>query len=367
MDNNFMRIALELAERAQGRTSPNPLVGAVVVKDGRVIGQGYHTMAGAPHAEIVALEEAGDDARGATVYVNLEPCCHRGRTGPCTQALLSAGVSRVVVAMGDPNPLVSGEGLRQLREGGVEVITGVLEEEAIALNEVFIKFITTKRPFVVSKAAMSIDGKIATYTGQSQWITGAAARAYGHQLRDRYDAILVGRGTVLADNPSLTTRLEHGVGRDPVRIILDSGANTSPEAKVISLDSPAPTIIAATTSANSRKISSLERAGAQVLITNEGSRVELYSLMRKLAGMNITSVLIEGGAQVHGAAFEARIVDKVVWFIAPRIIGGDNAPGPVGGQGSNYLAETPYLDQEKITRLGDDICIESRVTYPSNA
>ena len=363
MDEHYMRMALDLAQKALGRTSPNPMVGAVVVKDGRVVGRGYHAKAGAPHAETAALQEAGEEARGATVYVTLEPCCYHGCTGPCAEALLDAGVSRVVAAMGDPNPLVCGGGFRRLGEAGVEVTVGVLEEEARVLNEVFIKYITTKTPFVVAKAAMSLDGKIATTTGQSQWITGTAARSFGHHLRDRYDAIMVGRGTVLADNPSLTTRLEHGEGRDAVRVILDSGANISPEAKVLNLDSPAPTVIAATSRADSRKLARLERAGARVVIVNDGPRVEMFSLMRKLGGMNITSVLIEGGAEVHASAFEARIVDKVFWFIAPRIIGGGGAPGPVGGQGVGYLAETPRLENESVARLGEDICVEGRVTY----
>ena len=362
-DSDYMRMALDLAQQAEGRTSPNPLVGAVVVRDGQVVGRGYHTRAGAPHAETAALQDAGEAARGATLYVNLEPCCHHGCTGPCTEALLEAGVSRVVAAMGDPNPLVCGGGFQCLRAAGVEVTVGVLEAEARELNEVFLKYITTKRPFVVAKAAMSLDGKIATATGQSQWITGDAARAYGHQLRNRYDAILVGRGTVLADNPSLTTRLADGAGRDAVRVILDSGANISPEARVLNLDSPAPTIIAATTRAESRKLTLLERAGARVLITNDGPRVELFALMRKLGEMSITSVLLEGGAAVHAAAFEARLVDKVFWFIAPRIIGGANAPGPVGGEGVSYLAETPRLEQVRLTRLEQDFCVEGRVNY----
>jgi len=212
MDSHYMQMALNLAAGARGRTSPNPMVGAVVVKDGRVIGSGYHLRAGAPHAELHALNEAGAAARGATLYVTLEPCCHHGRTGPCTEAVIGAGVAKVVVAMTDPNPRVSGGGIRKLRQAGIEVVLGVLEDEARRLNEVFIKYITTGRPFVVAKAAMSLDGKIATRSGKSQWITGPGARARGHRLRDWYDAVLVGIGTVLADNPSLTTRLPAGGG-----------------------------------------------------------------------------------------------------------------------------------------------------------
>jgi diaminohydroxyphosphoribosylaminopyrimidine deaminase/5-amino-6-(5-phosphoribosylamino)uracil reductase len=338
-------------------------VGAVIVRDGSVVGQGYHAKAGDPHAEIVALKDAGDKALGATVYVTLEPCCFRGRTGPCTEALLEAGVARVVAAMADPNPLVSGKGFRQLRERGVEVTVGVLEEEARRLNEVFIKYVTTGLPFVVAKVAMSLDGKIATSLGHSQWITGPEARAYVHVLRDRYDGIMVGRGTLEADNPSLTTRLEQGEGKDPIRIVLDSGANTPTEANVLTIDSPASAIIAVTASADRRKREALEKAGAKVLVVNEGAQIDLARLMKLLGEMGITSLLLEGGAQVHGSAFAAGIVDKVDWFIAPRIIGGITAPGPIGGKGFGLLADTPRLEGETVTRFGGDICIEGSVLH----
>ncbi|MCL6635390.1 MAG: bifunctional diaminohydroxyphosphoribosylaminopyrimidine deaminase/5-amino-6-(5-phosphoribosylamino)uracil reductase RibD, partial [Peptococcaceae bacterium] len=333
MDRHYMRMALELAGRARGRTSPNPMVGAVVVKDGKVVGSGYHLRAGTPHAEVHALNEAGEKARGATLYVTLEPCCHYGRTGPCSEAVIGAGIARVVVAMTDPNPKVAGGGIKRLREAGIEVTLGVLEEEARELNEVFIKYITTGRPFVVAKAAMSLDGKIATRSGRSKWITGPEARAYGHQLRDWYDAIMVGIGTVLADDPSLTARLPGGKGRDPVRVILDSRARIPLNAGVLTRRSGAPTIIAATAAAPQAKLAALRRAGARVLVVNDGPRVDLAGLMKLLAEQEITSVLIEGGSGVHGSALAAGIVDKVAWFIAPRIIGGREAPGPVGGEG----------------------------------
>lgn len=353
-----MKMALELASRARGRTSPNPMVGAVLVKDNRVIGQGYHARAGEPHAEVLALAEAGDEARGATLYVTLEPCCHHGRTGPCAEAVLSAGVSRVVAAMADPNPLVAGGGFRLLREAGVDVVSEVMEEEARELNEVFLKHVTTGLPFVVAKAAMSLDGKIATRTGQSKWITGPQARAYGHCLRNWYDAILVGIGTVRADNPSLTTRLPDGTGRDPVRIILDSAANTLPTANVLAGCGQVPVIIATTAGAAPEKAAALQQAGAEVLVVNEGPQVDLTVLMKLLGKRNITSVLIEGGAAVHGSAFAAKIVDKAVWFIAPKIIGGREAPGPVGGLGIGDLSGAALLERTKISRLGPDICIE---------
>lgn len=357
-----MQMALDLARRAMGRTSPNPMVGAVVVKDGRVVGQGYHARAGTPHAEINALQEAGAQAAGATLYVTLEPCCHHGRTGPCTEAVLAAGVSRVVAAMTDPNPLVAGRGLERLREAGVEVTVGVMEEEARQLNEVFIKYITTRRPFVVLKAAMSLDGKIATRTGESRWITGREARLEVHRLRDRYDAILVGVNTVLLDNPSLTTRLPEGEGKDPVRIIVDSRARTPPQARVITQSSPAPTIIAVTPDAPEENLRRLEGAGAKILIVpGSGPRVDLAALMAELGRREITSVLIEGGAEIHASALEARIVDKVIWFIAPQIIGGRQAPGPVGGEGPARLAEAVELKEVSVDRYGPDICVQGYV------
>lgn len=358
-----MKMALELAARARGRTSPNPMVGAVVVKDNRIVGQGYHARAGTPHAEVLALAEAGNEARGATLYVTLEPCCHHGRTGPCAEAVIAAGVAKVFIAMLDPNPLVSGGGIRRLKEAGVEVVTGIMEEEALELNEVFIKYITTGLPLVVAKAAMSLDGKIATHTGKSKWITGPEARAYGHCLRDWYDAILVGIGTVRADNPSLTARPATGKGRDPVRIILDSMANTPFDANVLTQHSGAPTIIATTAGASPERLEALRQAGAEVLVVNEGPRVELAKLVRILGKQEITSLLIEGGAGVHGSALAAGIVDKVVWFIAPKIIGGQEAPGPVGGRGAGDLSEAAELERVKVSRMGPDFCIEGYLNY----
>jgi len=358
MDRHYMQMALELAASARGRTSPNPMVGAVVIKDENVIGRGCHLRAGTPHAEVHALNEAGEEAKGATLYVTLEPCCHHGRTGPCAEAVIKAGISRVVVAMDDPNPLVAGGGIKRLREAGIEVTQGVLEEEARELNEVFIKYITTRRPFVVAKAAMSLDGKIATRSGKSRWITGSEARGYGHQMRDWYDAILVGIGTVLADDPSLTARLPGGRGRDPVRIILDSQARTPLEARVLTQQSEAPTIIAVTSGAPPGRLEALRQAGAEVLVVNSGLRIELVEMMKTLGEKEITSVLIEGGAGVHGSAITAGIVDKAAWFIAPKIIGGREAPGPVGGQGVDDPSEAAELERLRVSRLGPDLYVE---------
>lgn len=363
MDQRYMKLALKLAARARGRTSPNPLVGAVIVKDGNIVGRGFHQKAGTPHAEIHALKEAGPEARGATLYVTLEPCCHYGRTGPCSEAVIQAGIARTVVAMADPNPLVAGKGLKRLEDAGISVTLGVMEEEARKLNEVFLKYIETRLPFVVAKAAVSLDGKIATRSGKSRWITGPEARAYGHRLRDRYDAILVGIGTILADDPLLTARLPGRRSRDPVRIVLDSRGRTPPDARVLNQQSGAPAIIAVTEEAPLERLAALRDAGAEIVVVNEGPRIDLLALMKLLGAREITSVLIEGGAAVHGSALEAGIVDKAVWFIAPKIIGGSEAPGPVGGFGVDDPNDAAQLDRLKVRRLGKDFCLEGYFKY----
>jgi len=361
-DEAFIRRTLKLAARAQGLTSPNPLVGAVVVRDGRVVGEGYHRRAGLPHAEIEALQAAGEAARGATLYVNLEPCCHTGRTGPCTEAIIAAGVKRVVAAMVDPNPLVAGKGIARLREAGIEVAVGVLEEEARRLNEAFIKYVTARRPFVILKTAMSLDGKIATVTGESRWITGEAAREYVHQLRNTCDAVLVGIGTVLKDDPSLTTRLPEG-GRDPVRVILDSSARLPLAARVLNQDSEAPTLVATTEVAPAERLAALRQAGAEVLVCGRGPQVNLDLLLAELATREIVSVLVEGGSTVNASFLLQGLVDKVVWFIAPRIIGGREALGPVGGSGIRHLARAIRLTETVVKQLGADLCVEGYPVY----
>ncbi|MEW6425681.1 MAG: bifunctional diaminohydroxyphosphoribosylaminopyrimidine deaminase/5-amino-6-(5-phosphoribosylamino)uracil reductase RibD [Bacillota bacterium] len=364
MDEHYMRLALELAKKAEGYTSPNPMVGAVIVNDGKIVGRGYHSRAGSAHAEIVALNEAGEKARGATLYVSLEPCCHYGRTGPCVEAIIAAKIKKVVVAMVDPNPLVAGKGLALLKRAGIAVAAGVLEEEARRLNEVFVKYITTGLPFVVLKAAVSLDGKIATRLGESQWITSDEARLSGHRLRHRYDAILVGVNTVIIDNPSLTTRLPEEGGKDPVRVIVDSWARTPLDAKVMARSSAAPVLVAVTEKAPEERITALKEAGAEVLVVPaEKGRVNLQVLMKELAKREITSVLIEGGAEVHASALSAGIVDKVVWFIAPKIIGGREAPGPVGGRGAGRLAEAILLRDLRLQRCGEDIRVEGYIVH----
>ncbi len=362
MDKHYMQRALELAAKAKGRTSPNPMVGAVVVRDGEVVGQGYHARAGTPHAEVVALKQAGDKARGATLYVTLEPCCHYGRTGPCTEAVIQAGVKRVVVAATDPNPLVSGKGIKVLREAGLEVISGVMDNESRQLNEVFNKYITSKLPFVVVKVAMTMDGKIATAAGESQWITCTESRRETHRLRDQYDAILVGIGTVLADDPSLTTRLPDKEGRDPVRIVLDGQARTPPRCKMLNQHSPAPTYIIVSNSAPPGNIKELEAAGARVIpLKSDQNGIKLTELLKWLGEKQISSLLVEGGSSVHGSFLAEGLVDKVAWFVAPKIIGGYDAPGPVGGKGVKSLKDALLLEQIDVSMCGRDLFIQGYV------
>ncbi len=356
MDEQYMRQALRIAQYAAGRTSPNPLVGAVIVNQGRVVGEGWHKKAGTPHAEIHALHQAGTLAEGATVYVTLEPCSHFGRTGPCTEALIKAGVKKVAVAMTDPNPLVAGQGLSKLRAAGIEVVEGMLAAEAAKLNEAFIKWISCKLPFVALKTAMSLDGKIATYSGNSQWITGPAARRRVHEYRDSYDAIMVGIGTVLADDPQLTTRLAEG-GKNPIRIIVDSHGRIPLTAKVIT-DKAAPTIVAVTGQASEDKIGMLQKAGAEVLVVSEDQgKVNLRELLKALATKDITSILLEGGACLNASMIANKLIDKVYWFIAPKIIGGTQALGPIGGQGVSLLQDAALLEDLSYELLDDDMLL----------
>lgn len=361
---HYMRLALELAARARGRTAPNPLVGAVVVKDGKIIGQGYHQKAGTPHAEVHALREAGTKARGSTMYVTLEPCSHYGRTPPCSKAVIEAGLAEVYVAMQDPNPKVAGRGIQQLRAAGIKVEVGLLSEEARRLNEIFIKYITTKRPFVLLKTAMTLDGKIAARTGHARWITGPEARNTVHQIRDEYDAILVGVNTVIADDPELTCRLPGGEGHDPVRLILDSRARMPLNARALQFDSPAPTIIVTTDLAPEENLTGLKAAGAEVItVPCLGGRVDLPELLAELGRREISSLLVEGGAEVSAAFLSGALVDKVLWFIAPKIVGGRDAPGPVGGIGRERMDEALVLRDITWGQAGSDIYVEGYPDY----
>ena len=356
-----MRMALTLASRARGRTSPNPLVGAVVVKEGRVVGKGYHRKAGTPHAEVHALADAGNEACGADLYLNLEPCSHYGRTPPCADAIIAHKLKRVFVGMGDPNPLVNGRGLEKLRAAGISVQSDILEDECRKLNEIFITYMTAKRPFVFLKSAAGLDGRIAAETGDSKWISNEKSRHYVHQIRDRVDGILVGIGTVSQDNPSLTTRLPNGRGKDPARIIVDSRLSISPSAQVFTLDSKAPTIVATTEDAPSEKIKTLEALGAQVIVVPSRNQVDLCLLMQELAKREITSVLIEGGSRINTAALESGIVDKVLFFYAPRLIGGSKAPLLFGGKGVSSVKDAIELYDIRTRRFGDDVMVEGYV------
>lgn len=352
-----MWLTLDLAKKAIGKTSPNPLVGAVVVKEGEVIGTGYHKKAGDPHAEVYALEEAGENARGATLYINLEPCSHFGRTPPCVEKIISAGIKKVVASHEDPNPKVAGKGFEILKKAGIMVKTGVLEKEAKKLNEGFIKYITAGVPFVTLKAAITLDGKIATKTGASRWITGEKSRGAVHGLRNMSDAILTGIGTVIADDPQLTTRLDEG-GRDPIRIIVDSKARTPLEAKILHLDSPAPTIIAVTEKANSENIKKLREIGAEVLVIPEKSgQVDLIALLKELGNREILNLVVEAGGTLGYSLFAEGLVDKIYCFVAPLIFGGKDAPSFIGGEGIESVSDAWSLEDIEIKRYEEDILL----------
>jgi diaminohydroxyphosphoribosylaminopyrimidine deaminase/5-amino-6-(5-phosphoribosylamino)uracil reductase len=355
----FMQRALTLAQQGKGRTSPNPLVGAVIVNAGKIVGEGYHQEVGGPHAEIHALQSANEKAAGGTLYVNLEPCCHWGRTPPCTDALIQAGIAHVYAAHLDPNPKVAGKGIQQLEQAGIKVTVGLLAEAAEKLNEIYIKYVKTGYPFVILKMAMSLDGKIATSTGESQWITSPASRERTHEIRDEVDAILVGIGTITSDNPALTTRLPHKQGTDATRIVLDSRGRTPTSAKIFNPESEAGVVIAVTPQTSTNNIAILEKAGAEVIVTpaKEGW-VCFKTFMETLGARGITSVLVEGGGKVNASALASGVVDKAMCFVAPKFIGGNQAPGVLDGEGIARLADAQQLERWTITELGSDILIE---------
>ncbi|MHB8843870.1 MAG: bifunctional diaminohydroxyphosphoribosylaminopyrimidine deaminase/5-amino-6-(5-phosphoribosylamino)uracil reductase RibD [Nitrospirota bacterium] len=357
IDEKYMRQALRLAGKAAGRTSPNPMVGAVVVKSGRVIASGWHRKAGGPHAEAIALAKAGAAAKGATLYVTLEPCSHTNkRTPPCSPLVIRSGVKRVVIAMIDPNPRVSGGGVRAIRKAGIEVVTGVLGSEARRLNEAFIKHVTKKVPFVTLKIAQTLDGKIATSAGESKWITGEEARREGHRLRNSHDAILVGINTVLKDDPSLTARVPGG--RDPLRIVLDSRLRIPLTAKVLAQRSMAGTVVATLEGAPRSRVNKVRAAGAEVLfVKNDKGRIDLRDLMRRLGKRDIMSILLEGGAEVHAAALKAGIVDRVVLFIAPMLMTGKDSLCSIGGLSPAKLRHALRLHNVTAHFVGHDIMV----------
>ena len=349
-DVDYMRRALALAEN--GFTSPNPMVGAVIVKDGRIVGEGFHRRAGMPHAEVEALKKAGKKARGATMYVTLEPCCHWGRTPPCTDTVISARISKVVAAMRDPNPVVAGKGFSALRKAGVKVKVGVLSKEAEKLNEAYIKRMKTGKPFVILKAALSADGKIATKTGDSRWISSEESRRMVHILRSRVDAVVVGAGTVIADNPRLTSRIRGG--RNPLRVVVDDKLRSLLNARVFA---GGKAIVATTSKANAIKRRALEKKGVRVLVLGK-NEVDLRKLSRALGRLGATSILIEGGGTLNASALEQKIADKIMFFIAPKIIGGRDAKTPVEGAGVARVEKAMRIKDITTTRVGDDILIE---------
>ncbi len=358
-ENDFMHRAIELAQRGCGWVAPNPMVGAVLVKDGRVIGQGWHRKFGGLHAEREALASCTESPQGATMYVTLEPCCHHGKQPPCVDAILQAGIAHVAVGSVDPNPLVKGKGIRMLREHGVRVTEHVLQEECDRLNEVFFHYIRTGLPFVVMKYAMTMDGKIAAYTGASKWITGEEARMHVQQQRHRYRAIMVGTGTVQADDPLLTCRIKDG--KNPVRILCDSGLRIPLDARVIATAREIPTILA-TCNYDKKKAAAYEQAGCYILRTaSQNGQVDLQDLMRQLGDGGIDSVLLEGGGTLNWSAMKNGIVNKVQAYIAPKLLGGREAKTPAEGQGFSSLEEAVRLKNSKIIRLGADILMESEV------
>lgn len=354
----YMRMALDLAAKGAGYVSPNPMVGAVVVKDDRMVGCGYHQAVGGPHAEVNAIDDAGDMARGATIYVTLEPCNHHGRTPPCTQKILDAGIRRVVAAMADPNPHVTGSGNAYLQSRGIDVTCGVCEAEAVRLNESFIKYIHSHHPFVVLKMAATLDGRIATRTGDARWVTGPQARAFVHQMRHEMDAIMVGLGTALADDPELTARLEKGRGVDPVRVVLDTCLKLPPTARMLNPSSGSHTLVVCGPDAPAQNKNRLKEKGARLLeVPLKEGRIDLKVLVEQLGAKGITSLLVEGGAQVAGSALQSGIVDKVHFFYAPKILGGDDGIPLIGGQGPEKMKDCIPLRSTSVGRVGEDILV----------
>jgi len=359
-DEAYLERALGLAERGRGLTSPNPLVGAVVVAEGRILGQGFHEGSGRPHAEIVALEEAGEGARGATLYTTLEPCDHFGRTPPCTRAIARGGVARVVSAMGDPNPVVDGRGFAALEAAGIEVRTGVLAHDAMRLNEAYMKHVRTGLPFVTWKMAASLDGKVASRDGTSRWITGEAARADVHRLRAAADAIVVGAGTALVDDPSLTVRDPRYTGRPPLRVLVDARGRV-PETGDL-FDASAPTMVATTSLAPRERREAWRSRGAEVVeYEPEGGGVPLTQLLSDLGKRDIQGVLLEGGPTLAWSMVEDRAVDKVVVYLAPKLIGGQDAPGVLGGRGFAPIAQAMQLSIASFDLVGEDLRVEAHV------
>ena len=353
----YMQLALNSALQGVGRTAPNPPVGAVIVNSGEVVGVGFHPQAGQPHAEIFALQQAGDKAKGADIYVTLEPCSHYGKTPPCADALIAAGIQSAYIGVVDPNPQVAGRGIAKLQGAGIKVQTGILEPECRQLIKPFSKHIATGLPFTIYKAAITLDGNTATTSGDSQWVSGDASRSHVHRLRDRVDAIMVGIGTVLHDDPLLNTRLADGGGHDPLRIVVDSQLQIDPECRMLKQKSTAKTLIA-TISTDRKKISALQNSGAEVVVLPADSdRVSLSVLWRELGQRNIQRVLLEGGATLATAAFNKGLIDQLMLFVAPKILGGASPFRLFSGLGCTKMAEATQLVDVSFQSFGEDLLI----------
>lgn len=359
MEENYMRRAIELAGKGEGHVNPNPLVGAVIVRDGEILAEGYHARYGDLHAERSAFANLKTDATGAEMYVTLEPCCHYGKQPPCTQAIIEHGIRKVYVGSDDPNALVAGKGIRQLQDAGITVETHVLKEECDALNDVFFHYITTHTPYVVMKYAMTMDGKIACHTGASKWVTGEEARAHVQRMRNKYTGIMVGVQTVLADDPLLTCRIPEG--RNPIRIICDSSLRTPLDSQIVRTAEEVETILA-TVKEDPERIAAYEEKGVQVLVTRQkDGRVDLEDLMEKLGERKIDSILLEGGGTLNYSTLQAGIVQHVQAYIAPKLFGGEEGFTPVGGRGVDDPAQAWILTNRKVTSLGEDLLMEADV------
>lgn len=359
-DFSFMRRALELARQGQGAVEPNPMVGCVVVQNGRVVGEGYHQAFGGPHAEVHALAAAGESARGATLYVSLEPCCHYGQTPPCTEAIRAAGIARVVAAMRDPFPLVDGQGIADLKAAGIDVEFGLCEAEARDLNAPFLKLITQSCPWFIAKWAMTLDGRVATRAGDSKWISNEQSRAIVHKLRGRVDGIMVGRGTALADDPLLTAR-PPGV-RIPLRIVLDTQAQLPLDCQLVRTAREYDTLVAVSIEADRGRCHALATAGCEVFALAAGTPEErLQELVEELAGRQLTNILVEGGPTLLGSMFDADLIDEVHAFIAPKLVGGVFAKSPLAGAGRSLMDEAARLRNVAVQQVGDDVYLSGRV------
>lgn len=359
-DEFYMQQALALAQKGEGWVAPNPMVGAVIVKNDRIIGSGYHEKYGASHAEVNAIGSATEPVQGAIMYVTLEPCCHYGKTPPCADLIIQQKIGKVVIGSLDPNPLVAGKGVQKLKEAGIEVVCGVLEEQCNYVNRIFYHYITTKRPYVVMKTAMTLDGKIATVTGESKWISGEESRQEVHRLRHRYTGIMVGINTIIRDNARLTCRMQGG--KNPTRIVVDSCLRIPLQSHVLQDQERNLTILATTNQANSMVADQLSRLGSEVLrCCVKNSRVDLNDLMCRLGAIGIDSILLEGGSTLNDAALREGIVQELVTYIAPKIVGGDGAPTPVGGMGIAHLSDAIQLERMQVTSIGQDIKISALI------